>query len=103
MVGSPYDVTALAWTVVEEPDAVVCDARTRWTTAATRGGRPVRIERTKAAGMWPLLWAPDGALVLVGGPPACDEAPKAAWVLRDGEAAEVWAAAHSIAVRPGAG
>lgn len=103
IVGSPYDPTALAWSFVPEAADAGCGTTDGWVTRATRDGKVVDIEGTDAAGMWPELWLPDGALVLAVLPDGCDRGPREMWLLRDGRAVKVAEAAWSVAVRPGAG
>lgn len=103
VVGSPWDPTALAWSFVPDGTNAGCGTAEGRVTRATRDGKVVDVEGTPVEGLWPVLWLPDGALVLSELPAGCGPSPAGVWVLRDGEAAQVAEAAIDVAVRPGAG
>lgn len=101
-VGSPDDPSAIAWSSVPDGSAPVCGAAgSGRVTKATNVDGTLELEDTPAEGGWPVLWTPDGRLVLRSRPAGCDGRPDRLWVVDGGEVRALSSAALAVALRPG--
>lgn len=99
-VGSPHDPSAIAWSYVPKASEGGCGPEHPRVTKATNVDGALKLEGTDAEGAWPVLWTPDGRLVLHEEPPGCDRGPLRHWVFADGRLDLLSSAALAVALRP---